>query len=135
VAAGHAQGQNVKLSVGGWTGSAYFSRAVGSVAGRAKLCHSMVNAYHKFNLDGIDIDWEYPNQAGAGNEHSPDDTANFYKFLSQLRKKLPSNARITTATQVWPWADKNGAPLTNVSNFAQVLDWVLIMNYDIWGCE
>jgi hypothetical protein len=135
VAAGHAQGQNVKLSVGGWTGSAHFSRAVGSVAGRAKLCHSMVNAYHEFNLDGIDIDWEYPNQAGAGNEYSPDDTANFLKFLKQLRKKLPSNARITAATQVWPFADKNGAPIASAADFAQVLDWVLIMNYDVWGCE
>jgi hypothetical protein len=135
VAAGHAQGQNVKLSVGGWTGSAHFSRAVGSVEGRAELCHSLVNAYHTFNLDGIDIDWEYPNQTGAGNEHSPDDTANFLKFLKQLRKKLPSNARITAATQVWPFADKNGAPIASAADFAQVLDWVLIMNYDVWGCE
>ncbi len=25
--------------------------------------------------------------------------------------------------------------MTDVSGFAQVLDWVLLMNYDIWGCE
>lgn len=61
VAAGHAQGRSVKLSVGGWTGSGHFSRAVGSVSGRSKLCRSIISAYEKFNLDGIDLDWEYPN--------------------------------------------------------------------------
>lgn len=135
VAAGHSQGRRVKLSIGGWTGSAHFSRAVSTVSGRSKLCRSMVQAYHEFDLDGIDIDWEYPNQTGAGNEHSPDDTGNFLKFLKQLRKKLPPSARITAATQMWPFAGKDGQPLGDVSQFARVLDWVLLMNYDVWGCE
>jgi hypothetical protein len=25
--------------------------------------------------------------------------------------------------------------LSNVKGFAAVIDWILIMNYDIWGCE
>lgn len=63
------------------------------------------------------------------------DSANFLFFLQELRAALPQGALITAATQVWPFADENGNPMGDVSAFAKVLDWILIMNYDIWGCE
>jgi hypothetical protein len=94
-----------------------------------------LSAYTRFNLDGIDIDWEYPNGTGAGNEKSSNDSANFLKFLKLLRNQLPVEARITAATQDFPFAGKDGQPLSDVSDFAGVLDWILVMNYDVWGCE
>lgn len=63
------------------------------------------------------------------------DSANFLLFLQELREALPSGALITAATQVWPFAGPDGNPLKDVSAFAKVLDWILVMNYDIWGCE
>lgn len=81
-------------------------------------------------------DWEYPGQAGAaGNTFSPSDSANFLSFLQLLRSLLPPDARITAATQVWPFVDANGAHMKDISAFAQVLNWVLLMNYDVWSCE
>lgn len=56
-------------------------------------------------------------------------------MLQELRAALPQGALITLATQVWPFAGPNGRPLSDVSGFAAVIDWILIMNYDIWGCE
>lgn len=56
-------------------------------------------------------------------------------MLQDLRAALPAGALITLATQVWPFTGSNGSPLSNVSGFAKVIDWILIMNYDIWGCE
>lgn len=135
VAAAHEQGRNVKLSVGGWTGSTHFSRAVRNSAGRSKLCRSIVSAYSRFHLDGIDIDWEYPYSTGAGNENSPDDSANFLKLLKLLREELPADARITVAGPLWPFAGEDGEPMRDMTEFADVLDWILIMNYDVWGCE
>ena len=91
--------------------------------------------YDTFDLDGIDIDWEYPGQAGNdGNSVSPDDTANFLSFLQLLRQTLPATAKMSAAVQTVPFAGADGDPLADVSAFAQVLDWVLIMNYDAWGC-
>jgi chitinase len=91
--------------------------------------------YSQYNLDGIDIDWEYPGQSGyQGNKVSPSDTANFLVFLRLLRSALPPSAAITAAVLPEPFAGSDGNPSANVSDFAQVLDWVLIMNYDIWGC-
>lgn len=103
---------------------------------RQVFVKNIVNIYHQFNVDGIDIDWEYPGQGGNdGNIVSPQDSANFLEFLKRLRSSLPSTARITAATQTQPFVDQNGQPMKDVSAFAKVLDWILIMNYDLWGGE
>jgi len=134
VSAAHGSGKNVKLSIGGWSGSKYFSSAVSSVANRQALVTNIVAFYQQFSLDGIDIDWEYPGQDGnTGNIESPNDTANFLSFLQLLRSALPPAAKISAAVQTVPFADAQGNPMTDVSAFADVLDWVLVMNYDTWG--
>ncbi|OSD04163.1 glycoside hydrolase family 18 protein [Trametes coccinea BRFM310] len=130
----HQAGKNVKLSVGGWTGSRYFSGAAASPEGRTALASNILAFYQQFNLDGIDIDWEYPAQDGnEGNLVRPDDSANFLAFLQVLRATLPPGAKITAATQTVPFAGPDGDPMGDVSEFARVLDWVLLMNYDTWG--
>ncbi|KAI0638105.1 glycoside hydrolase [Trametes polyzona] len=134
VARAHSAGKKVKLSVGGWTGSRYFSAAAADPEGRATLVDNIHALYTQFGLDGIDLDWEYPAQAGAdGNMASPDDSAHFLAFLQELRARLPPGAKITAATQTVPFAGPDGAPMRDVSAFAAVLDWVLLMNYDTWG--
>ncbi|KAF8605404.1 glycoside hydrolase [Ceratobasidium sp. AG-I] len=136
VSAAHSHGSKVKLSVGGWTGSRCFSDAVSNDANRREFVKNIVAMYHKFNLDGIDIDWEYPGVQGAGsNKVSPSDSAHFLLFLQHLRTQLPEGAKITAATQVTPFAGPDGAPMKDVSGFAKVLDWILIMNYDVWGAS
>lgn len=95
---------------------------------------SIVAAYHQYNLDGIDIDWEYPGQPGNPlNYVDPEDTINFLEFLKLLRAMLPSTARISAAVQTTTFADANGQPMDDVRAFADVLDWILLMNYDVWG--
>lgn len=97
----------------------------------------MLAIYNKYSLDGIDIDWEYPAKGGIeSNRRSPQDSANYLIFLKLLRQVLPASAKITAATQVWPFGgdDKDASPLTNVVGFAEVFDWITIMNYDVWGC-
>lgn len=113
----------------------YFSPAVADTQSRQVFANNIRTFYDNFDLDGIDIDWEYPGQTGNdGNIVSPDDTANFLSFLQLLRQSLPTTAKMSAAVQTVPFADADGNPLADVSAFAQVLDWVLIMNYDVWGC-
>lgn len=136
VKTGHAAGKRVKLSIGGWTGSTHFSTICSSSSNRKKFVANIMVAVNAYNLDGIDIDWEYPGTTGAdGNAVSKDDSANFLLFLTELRAALPVGALISTATQVWPFADSNGNPMSDVSGFAKIIDYILIMNYDVWGCE
>ena len=94
---------------------------------------NIVTICKQHNVDGVDIDWEYPGQPGnAGNIISSSDSANYLAFLQLLRASWPS-AIITAATSTTTWAGSDGQPMEDVSGFAQVLDWINIMNYDTWG--
>ncbi|TIB00268.1 hypothetical protein E3P94_01840 [Wallemia ichthyophaga] len=135
VEAAHSQTptRRVELSIGGWTGSGPFSDAVSTEANREKLATAMVEAQKKWNVDGIDIDWEYPGLPGAGNPHTGSDSANYLKFLKVLKPQLPSNVTLSAATSVYPFAGPDGTPLDDVSGFGEVFDHILIMNYDIFN--
>ncbi|KAF9019243.1 glycoside hydrolase [Hymenopellis radicata] len=128
VAAAH---KGIKITIGGWTRSKHFSAAMAESDSRSTFVKNIVSLYKKMGVDGVDIDWEYPGQKGEGNEFSPDDTANYLLFLRALRKALPSKAKITAAVTPEPWVDETGSPAKGLKDFAEVLDWVLIMNYDV----
>lgn len=113
-----------------------FSSAVASHASRTTFVGNIAKTYYSFELDGIDIDWEYPGKKGDSGDHfHSTDSANFLSFLQLLRAKLPPNAVISAAVETTTFAGNNGEPMSDLSEFAKVLDWVLIMNYDVWGCE
>ncbi|EKM59129.1 glycoside hydrolase family 18 protein [Phanerochaete carnosa HHB-10118-sp] len=134
VANAHAKGKKVKVSIGGWTGSKYFSNAVSTPQNRQTFVGNILQLYSQYGIDGIDIDWEYPGQPGNdGNIYMSQDPANYLSFLQLLRETLPPQAKISAATMTVPWTDANGETMKDVSAFAQVLDWILIMNYDTWG--
>ncbi|KAJ7228536.1 glycoside hydrolase [Mycena pura] len=133
VDAAHRKGARVKLSIGGWSGSQQFSSAV-SPENRTTFVANIVGAYNKYKVDGIDIDWEYPGHQGEGdNAVSPNDSANFLLFLQLLRSELTPQAKITAAVLPTPFFGPDGNPMNNMSDFATVLDWVTLMNYDVWG--
>jgi len=48
------------LSIGGWTGSIYFSTAVGSPENRTKFVEAIVDLANTYGLDGIDFESVYP---------------------------------------------------------------------------
>ncbi|KAG1752670.1 glycoside hydrolase family 18 protein [Suillus paluster] len=127
----HPAGSRVKLSIGGWTGSQYFSQAVSTVANRKTFVDNILAVYKKYLLDGIDIDWEYPGQPGRpGNSESPSDSENMLQFLQLLRKTLPPEAKISAAVSDTPFAGPDGQPIKDASSFAESVDWILLMNYD-----
>ncbi|MFJ4669441.1 glycoside hydrolase family 18 protein [Kitasatospora purpeofusca] len=95
----------VMISLGGWSGSAYFSDAVRTEAGRKALVSSCIDLYLKGNLpkdgvrggagaaagifDGIDLDWEWPGSEGnPGNGIRPEDKQNFTKLVHEFRTQV-----------------------------------------------
>jgi chitinase len=134
VTAAHSKGKKVKLSIGGWDGSQYFSPAVKSNTSRSTFANNILSVYQSFSLDGIDIDWEYPGTEGEqGNAVSPEDTSNLLEFFKILRKVLPEEAYITATSTDSTFMNSVGNPSVDMSAFAEVLDWVLLMNYDVNG--
>ncbi|KAF4809936.1 Chitinase A1 [Colletotrichum siamense] len=133
-----AKKNNVKalVSIGGWTGSRWFSTAFGSAENRTAFVKTCLDLVEKYNLDGLDFDWEYPNRQGLGcNAINKDDTANFLSFLQELRQKQPKQLYLTAATSLFPWYDATGVSSVNgtLSGFAKELDYLMIMAYDIYG--
>ncbi|EJF62190.1 glycoside hydrolase family 18 protein [Dichomitus squalens LYAD-421 SS1] len=137
VSAAHNSGHATKivLSIGGWGGSYYFSQAMSTSANRTTFVNACVSAVNTYNLDGIDIDWEYPNESGAGNPFSSSDAANLLSFFKSLRTALGSSKIISAAVTQLPWTGSNGNPLTDVSAYASVMTYANIMNYDVWGAS
>ncbi|TFY56462.1 hypothetical protein EVJ58_g7623 [Rhodofomes roseus] len=129
----HANNVNTSITVGGWTGSRYFSSAVATEQSRSNFVNAAVQLVDTYNLDGLDFDWEYPSQTGIGcNEQSPNDASNYLLFLQELRSRLPSKT-LSAAVGLKPFLDSSGSPMTDVSGFYSVLDYIEPMNYDVWG--
>ncbi|KAI8320124.1 endochitinase, partial [Martensiomyces pterosporus] len=129
------------VSIGGWTGSKYFSNILKDNSKRSNFLNSIVSLVKNNGLDGIDIDWEYPgHKANPGNSIDPQrDTSNFLAFLKDLRTalnaKTGSGKLITLAAATAPFYGPNG-PLSDVSGFAGPVDYINLMTYDIngaWG--
>ncbi|GJE93418.1 glycoside hydrolase family 18 protein [Phanerochaete sordida] len=131
----HQHNVHALLTVGGWTGSRYFSTAVGSPENRTMFANALLGLVQQYGLDGIDIDWEYPNKEGMGcNLISEQDTPNFLSFLQELRATPGGqNMTVSTATSILPFTSPDGTPSTDVSPFAAVFDYVTLMDYDVWG--
>ncbi|KAJ4479205.1 chitinase [Lentinula aciculospora] len=131
----HANGVNAHVSVGGWDGSIYFSTAVGSAENRTQFVKAVTDFATDYSLDGINFDWESPNDQGIGcNIVNANDTDNFLAFLQELRADpVGANLTLSAATGLTPFFDSDGTALTNVSAFADVFDFITVMNYDIWG--
>ncbi|KAH8765982.1 family 18 glycosyl hydrolase [Diaporthe sp. PMI_573] len=126
-------GVKALVSIGGWTGSRFFSSSVGSAENRTAFIKNSLDLVSQYQLDGLDFDWEYPNKQGLGcNAINVNDTANFLTFLQELRQQAP-NLTLTAATSLFPWNDATGSRSTDLSGFAEALDYMMIMNYDIYG--
>ncbi|SPJ70992.1 related to endochitinase [Fusarium torulosum] len=135
VDAAKKNGVKALISIGGWTGSKYFSTNFGSEKNRTAFVKTCVDFVKKHDLDGIDFDWEYPNRQGLGcNEINNNDTSNFLKFLQELRQDpVGKKLFLTAAGSLFPWNDKTGAASKNLAGFSDVLDYIMIMNYDLYG--
>lgn len=65
---------------------------------------------------------------------SEQDTPNFLSFLQELRSSpAGQNMTVSTATSIVPFTSPDGTPTADVSSFADALDYVTLMDYDVWG--
>jgi len=67
----------ILISIGGWTWSKNFSDAVLTDTSTRNFALSAVDIVSKYDLDGIDIDWEYPGMIGDSNVYRPEDKQHY----------------------------------------------------------
>ena len=123
----------VLVSVGGWSWSGGFSAAAATPESRARLVASAVDFVRRHDLDGFDVDWEYPGLPGDGNPHGPQDKPNFTKLMAELRAALDQEGRargrrylLTMAAGAFP----RFLEQTEMERVAASVDFVNLMTYD-----
>lgn len=125
----------VLVSVGGWGWSGNFSDAALTDSSRQRFAVSAAAFVREHDLDGIDIDWEYPNHPGAGNTFRPEDVRNFTLMLECVRKHLDSLSAEQGMREKYLLTIATGASELYASNtelgvLQQHLDFINIMTYD-----
>ncbi|KAF9558512.1 glycoside hydrolase family 18 protein [Agrocybe pediades] len=123
----------VVLTIGGWEGSRYFSQTCSTMLNRMTFVEAVVAAVNEHDLDGINLDFEFPNSKGSGNPYSPEDTANFLLLIQALRTALGASKIISAAVGHTPWLGPEGVPISNATAFAENLTYINIMNYSVYA--
>jgi chitinase len=129
-------GLTILVSVGGWLWSGRFSDAVLTPASRAKFIDSVADFVTRYNLDGLDVDWEFPALPGAaGNVFRPEDTQNYTLVLKELRarfnkmqNKLHRHLYLTIAAGSTPEFIAH----TQMDKVQKYVDTVNLMAYDFY---
>lgn len=121
---------NVKtiIAIGGWNeGSTKYSRVVANPGLRAKFVQSVVNFLKKYDFDGFDVDWEYPNQRGG----KADDKQNYVSLLKELREAFDKHGYILSAAV--GAAESSASQSYIIPEMSKHLHLINLMAYDLHG--
>ncbi|KAL2802725.1 glycoside hydrolase superfamily [Aspergillus granulosus] len=124
------------IGVGGWAfnnpgpTATTFSDLAASEANQRAFFKSLIKFLSTYNLDGIDIDWEYPvadNRSGR-----PEDFKNFPKLLKNLKAALKATGgrdglSITLPASYWYLQH------FDIKNMDKHVDFFNIISYDLHG--
>ncbi|KAK5995559.1 Killer toxin subunits alpha/beta [Cladobotryum mycophilum] len=124
------------VSFGGWgfsTDPATYQvlREAMFAENRDRFVANIVDFVKSHNLDGVDIDWEYP---GAPDIPGipiglPDDAPNYLAFLRALRRALPFGYSLSIAAPASYWYLK---PFL-IREIGDIVDYIVYMTYDLHG--
>lgn len=121
----HRNNVQVFLSIGGWSigdgggNDTRFHVLAESAEQRNNFVKSTMQMVREFKLDGVDVDWEYPDSS----HRSADD---FVFLMKELRDSLlPAGKKLTAAVVSYGrqgWGIKN--------EIFDLVDWLNLMSYD-----
>jgi chitinase len=118
----HQQHVKVLISVGGWGWEKQFEALAGNAITRTAFVQNLLKVVDKYQFDGADIDWEYP-EPGDSSQH-------FLALMHELRLALPQD-KLLTAAVVALGEHGPGVP----DEVFDLVDFVNIMAYDNAGAQ
>ena len=119
--AAHANGVKVSIAVGGWNDgndSAFEAMAANS-GSRTTFVNNIVGVVNQYGLDGVDIDWEYPENGAS--------SSNYAALMQQLSTTLHNQGKLLSSAVV-----SDGGSSIPASVFGYV-DFLNLMAYDGGG--
>ncbi|KAJ1734849.1 hypothetical protein LPJ61_000855 [Coemansia biformis] len=130
IADGQKNGVKMLAAVGGQgTFSAHLGTALVSSASRSAFVSNAVEFVKEYNLDGVDIDWEYPTNLG--------DAKVLLTTLQSMRSAFDSSfgkgkKLLTITLYNHPYLGPN-VPAVDYKPYADAVDYGLVMAYDYFG--
>ncbi|WP_373974674.1 glycoside hydrolase family 18 protein [Chitinibacter sp. SCUT-21] len=129
----------IMISIGGW-GAEGFSDAALNQQSRQEFARSAVQFMCERQLDGIDLDWEYPSNAMAGIKARTEDKGNFSLLLEEVRQALDrqSDLECRQGSARYQLSIAAGAGQyyldgVEIERVAQTCDFINLMTYDFYN--
>jgi chitinase len=123
----------VLVSVGGWLWSNNFSDVSLTPQSRSLFIQSVMDFLRRYDLDGLDIDWEYPGMAGSSHNFRSEDGHNFTLLLKELRNQFDQETAKTHRRlylTIAAGASSDYLAHTEMKQVQKLVDTVNLMAYD-----
>ncbi len=128
---GHENNVKVLIAVGGWFDEAYapldnrFEKIAASDELRSNFIDNLDKFVKEYNLDGVEIDWEYPDLGQS--------SLNYEKLVLELNSRLKKKNKYLTAALNGAWSKEEGPQVSKAvtPKCLESFDWISIMAYDM----
>lgn len=97
---------------------------------RKNVGQACVSIMQKYQLDGVDFDWEYPCVPSNNMSCKPADKQNFTLLLKDVRNKLDTY-NPQTILSIAAGADEYYINSVELRQIADILDYICLMTYDL----
>lgn len=110
----HEKNVKVLISIGGWGLDKEFEALAASPETRKRFVEAVIDFVEKYQLDGADVDWEYPDANSASAD-------NFTALMAESRGRLGSEKLLTAAVALGDNAEGVKADVFEVVDFLNVM--------------
>lgn len=125
----HRDGAQVFIALGGWSylGEplvSVFETLAASDDTRANLVQNVVAFIDEYQLDGLELDWEHPNQESI---------ANYDQLVVELKAALDKDGKALTAALNGAWSTTAGPEVSQLMTNTSLdcFDFINVMAYDM----
>ncbi|MDF2545466.1 MAG: hypothetical protein K0R93_364 [Anaerosolibacter sp.] len=126
----HKNNVEVLIAVGGWSYQGIpldsaFEKLAASEDARNEFIDNVLEFVHDYDLDGVEIDWEYPDEGVS--------SQNYENLVLALGDALKADGKYLTAALNGAWSKTEGPSVSRAVTDAclKAFDWINIMAYDM----
>ncbi|MGC4100754.1 glycoside hydrolase family 18 protein [Ferruginibacter sp.] len=121
----------IMVSVGGWGGCGPCSGLFDTAATRNNFVQTAAQLLKDYDIDGLDLDWEYPTIEGyPGHQFLPQDKNNFTLLVKQLRAAIGKDKLLSFAAGGFTQYLQESIDWDAVT---PQMDFINLMTYDLVG--
>lgn len=108
-----------------------FTRCCADETLREKAAANLAAVCARYDLDGIDLDWEYPCVPSNNSVVSPDDKHNFTLFCAAIRRHVDAIGGKPHYVTIAAGADLYYVHCVELPELMEILDLIHLMTYDL----